>query len=131
MVNVDVGWQYGAITEVSIAIVEANMAKGFWNKRQNLKECLFNRDAQLELIEALALIMTEAAEAIESVRKNLNWSEDKDQHLPHRTNLETELADIMIRCLDLAGGLNIDIGQVILEKLEYNSTRPYLHGKTC
>jgi NTP pyrophosphatase (non-canonical NTP hydrolase) len=119
------------LTELAIDVAKANMDKGFWNKRQNLKECLFNRDAQLELIEALALIMTEAAEAIESVRKNLNWSEDKDHHLPHRTNLETELADIMIRCLDLAGGLNIDIGQVVWEKLEYNSTRPYLHGKTC
>jgi NTP pyrophosphatase (non-canonical NTP hydrolase) len=119
------------LTELAIDVAKANMDKGFWNKRQNLKECLFNRDAQLELIEALALIMTEAAEAIESVRKNLNWSEDMDQHLPHRTNLETELADIMIRCLDLAGGLNIDIGQVVWEKLEYNSTRPYLHGKTC
>jgi len=44
---------------------------------------------------------------------------------------EEELADIIIRVLDLAGQRNIDLGRAVLVKMAYNSTRPHKHGKTC
>jgi NTP pyrophosphatase (non-canonical NTP hydrolase) len=40
----------------------------------------------------------------------------------------SELADIMIRVMDLAEGMGVDLGKEILEKHEYNKTRPYKHG---
>jgi NTP pyrophosphatase (non-canonical NTP hydrolase) len=46
-----------------------------------------------------------------------------DDKLPHRKGLEVELADAMIRILDMAGGLGLDIGGALVEKLEYNSNR--------
>jgi NTP pyrophosphatase (non-canonical NTP hydrolase) len=67
----------------------------------------------------LMLIVSEIAEAMEGDRKNL-----MDDKLPHRAMIEVELADAMIRIADLAGALNLDLGGAIVEKLEYNATRP-------
>lgn len=68
--------------------------------------------------EKLMLITTEVAEAMEGHRKLL-----MDDHLPHRTMLEVELADAAIRIFDTAGGLGLDIAGAIAEKLAYNATR--------
>lgn len=66
----------------------------------------------------LMLTVTEVAEAMEGHRKGL-----MDDKLPHRKMLEVELADAVIRIMDLAGGLNLDVGGAIVEKLAYNLTR--------
>lgn len=66
----------------------------------------------------LMLCVTELAEACEGHRKNL-----QDDKLPHRSMFEVELADTIIRCLDLAGAMNLDVGGAIAEKLLFNSTR--------
>jgi hypothetical protein len=42
----------------------------------------------------------------------------------------SEIADIVIRCFDFAGTEGFDLGAIILEKLAYNETRPYKHGKS-
>ena len=42
----------------------------------------------------------------------------------------TELADIIIRTLDLAYMLGIDIDAAVQEKLAFNATRGHKHGKT-
>jgi len=47
-----------------------------------------------------------------------------DDKLPHRTMLEVELADAVIRISDLAGALKLDLGGAIAEKLKFNATRP-------
>ena len=68
--------------------------------------------------EKLMLIVTEVGEGMEGHRKLM-----MDDHLPTRTMLEVELADAVIRILDLAGGLGLDIGGAIAEKLLYNGSR--------
>lgn len=40
----------------------------------------------------------------------------------------SELADIVIRVLDLAEYYGIDMGEAIAQKHAYNLTRPYKHG---
>lgn len=40
-----------------------------------------------------------------------------------------ELADAVIRIADLCGYLGIDLDTVISEKMAYNETRPFKHGK--
>lgn len=40
-----------------------------------------------------------------------------------------ELADVIIRTLDLASGLGIDIEEAIRIKMDFNATRPRLHGR--
>lgn len=66
----------------------------------------------------LMLSVTELAEGMEGLRKGL-----MDDKLPHRPMLEVELADAVIRCFDLAGGLSFDLGGAIAEKLAFNATR--------
>ncbi len=66
----------------------------------------------------LCLIHSEISEAMEGHRKNL-----MDDHLPHRSMIEVELADAMIRIADLAGALNLDLGGAIADKMAYNATR--------
>ncbi len=66
----------------------------------------------------LCLIHSEISEAMEGHRRD-----KMDDHLPHRPAIEVELADAIIRILDLAGGLSLDIEGAILEKLEYNTKR--------
>ena len=39
-----------------------------------------------------------------------------------------ELADVVIRVLDLAEMLDIDLTGIILTKMKYNESRPYRHG---
>ncbi|MBI3601558.1 MAG: nucleotide pyrophosphohydrolase [Candidatus Omnitrophica bacterium] len=80
--------------------------KGFWDKERNMGE-------------ALMLIVTELAEAMEGYR-----------HQDHE-NFREELADTFIRLFDLCGGLGIDIEAEIIKKSEKNKARPYKHGKIC
>jgi len=68
--------------------------------------------------EMLMLIVTEIAEAMEGVRKNI-----PDDHLPQYTMEEVELADALIRIFDYAGGHRLRVGEAMIAKLEYNKTR--------
>lgn len=43
----------------------------------------------------------------------------------------SEMADIIIRVLDACAAWGINIEEALGEKLEYNRTRSYKHGKTC
>ena len=68
--------------------------------------------------EMLALIHSEVSEALEGYRKDL-----MDDHLPERKMIEVELADTIIRILDLSGYLGLDIAGAIVDKWKYNQTR--------
>lgn len=68
--------------------------------------------------ELLCLVHSEVSEAMEGHRKLL-----MDDKLPHRTMLEVELADAVIRIFDMSGGLGLDVAGAIAEKLAYNATR--------
>lgn len=67
----------------------------------------------------LMLMVSEIAEAMEGHRKGLN-----DDKLPHRTMIEVELADAMLRIADLAGKLGCDLGGALVEKMRFNAVRP-------
>lgn len=69
--------------------------------------------------ERLMLCVSELAEAMEGHRKKL-----KDDHLPDRSMFECELADCVIRIMDLAGYTEIDLAGAITDKLAYNRQRP-------
>lgn len=64
----------------------------------------------------LALIMSEGAEALEAHRKG------------DLAELPFELADIVIRTMDLAESLDIDLAAAIISKQSMNLKRPMRHG---
>lgn len=68
--------------------------------------------------EMLCLVHSEISEALEGHRKGL-----KDDKLPHRSQFEVELADAIIRILDIADGMRLDIGAAFEEKMAYNAVR--------
>jgi len=84
----------------------------------------------------LLLIVTEVAEATEELRHNNIdvYLKGDEKNNPKPEGLIVELADTIIRCLDLAeslhrqGFVSQSIGEIILQKMEYNKTRTYKHG---
>lgn len=73
-----------------------------WSIHNNNKEVGWWDDPNRCLYEVLQLVSTEVAEATEGARKDR-----MDDHLPHRKMEEVELADTLIRLLDLGGHLKI------------------------
>lgn len=68
--------------------------------------------------EMVALMHSELSEALEAHRKNL-----MDDKLPHRNGIEVEFADCIIRILDTAEALGLDVAAAIIEKNRYNQQR--------
>lgn len=71
------------------------------------------------LLAKMALISSEVGEAVQAL-----------QHGAEDAFVE-ELADIVIRILDLCGSEAIDLTLPLLAKMMSNRKRPYLHGKEC
>lgn len=115
------------LNESAKTILKNNIEKGF--------------DDAYNLGELLMLITSELSEALESHRKGKfsNWvSYQKDLSdcgeiesfkLHIKDTFEDEIADAIIRLLDLVGRLNIDIEKHINAKVSFNKSRPYKHGK--
>lgn len=133
------------LTELAKDIFEANAAKGFW-------------DGPRPLTETTMLIITELSEAIEEDRAGrpgvwyghnhggtvVEWYEDEvdvdvdglvydDDHFydqPFKPEgINVELIDALIRLLDLLGSREVDVDELLKQKLAYNASRPARHGK--
>lgn len=117
---------------------ETNVTRGFWEGGLEAKN----------IGEVLMLIVSEVSEALEADRKNyytkgniINALPDDLENISDRlyfkqefevavkNSFEDELADVIIRVMDLCGAMNIDIDWHIEQKMKYNSLREYKHGK--
>ena len=49
----------------------------------------------------------------------------------YHSDVEEELADVIIRVCDLAGYLEINMGRAVHQKMKINAQRPRKHGKLC
>jgi NTP pyrophosphatase (non-canonical NTP hydrolase) len=68
--------------------------------------------------ELIALAHSELSEALEGHRKDL-----MDDKIPHRKMVEVELADLLIRVFDIAGGYGFDLDGAFEDKMTYNAVR--------
>lgn len=93
--------------DLAVDIHKNAVAHGWWEEERPIPEML-------------CLIHSEVSEALEAYR-------NRDDE-----NFAEELADIIIRVLDLAIGQGVDIETAVLKKHNFNKDRPYRHGgKRC
>jgi NTP pyrophosphatase (non-canonical NTP hydrolase) len=94
---------------------------------RNAREKGFHDDTSNEHIaKTVANIHGEVSEFWEAYRKGqLDSPCDKNCDLNCAAE---ELADIIIRVMDTAVRLGVDIGEAISKKHDYNTTRPFMHG---
>jgi NTP pyrophosphatase (non-canonical NTP hydrolase) len=99
------------INEWSSTLHKVSKDAGWWND-------LNYNNTPVFIGTKFALIHSEVSEAFEAYRKDT-----KDDHLPDRSGVEVELADVLIRIFDLAGFLKLDLENAIIEKTAYNQQR--------
>jgi NTP pyrophosphatase (non-canonical NTP hydrolase) len=87
-------------------------------------------EGEANIPEKLALIHSEISEALEDYRKERMTPRLVEDNKPE--GFPVELADVIIRTLDLAEALGFNLEYFIKEKHEFNKKRSYRHGgKVC
>jgi len=99
--------------EIQDLVLEEYKKNGYWDNWKKAE----SQNKEITDIAELGLIATEIGEAIEAVR-------DGDER-----ELGFELADIVIRTLNMANRKGIDIESHILAKNKKNLKREKMHGR--
>lgn len=132
------------VKELAFQVHENAKAKGFWRVYES-GDTMVPADP-LARAGLLMLIVSEVAEAMESLRNNeppiWQWQRPEGKIPPVRVTYDspqwdpkvkpegtlTEIADVVIRCFDFAQAHGWDLERAIIDKMEFNSTRPTKHG---
>jgi len=112
------------IADWTRAIAQNNRDKGW---RDGIPASFKGSELAQFVAAQLMLIVSEAAEALEDVRAG-NFAASTNPQNGKPEGLPSELADIVIRTLDLADMLGIDLTRALEEKHSYNLGRAHRHG---
>lgn len=100
--------QHVVINDLSYEAHQTSVNKGFWDGQ--------DKNDPRVLGMKLALIHSEVSELLETYRGSNGAGEAE------------EMADIVIRVMDLAAARGVDLGRAIVMKMAHNATRPHKHG---
>lgn len=121
---------FGRINDLAYSINRNAASKGFYDQFEALMEHKELNEQEKEFIRTLwlsnrlMLCVSELAEALEAIRQDPpNMSRE-----PKSGGFGEELADACIRIFDLGESSGINVEQAIVDKMEFNSTRPQRHG---
>lgn len=115
----------GYLNDMARGIHAWALGKGFWK-------------ASTTIAEKIALMHSELSEALEEVRKldpddlnaiHFDASKPNEAGAPEPYGFAVEMADAIIRVLDTAAFVGVDMDRAIAEKRAYNQNRPFQHGK--
>ena len=104
--------------QYKISLEEVAALTNIQNKLHGQARIMGWHNKEREVGTLIALCHSELSEALEGARKDL-----MDDHLKERKMLEVELADCIIRILDMAGLYDLDVAGAIADKHLYNANR--------
>ena len=104
--------------QYKISLEEVAALTNIQNKLHGQARDMGWHNKEREVGTLIALCHSELSEALEGARKDL-----MDDHLKERKMLEVELADCIIRILDMAGLYDLDVAGAIADKHLYNANR--------
>lgn len=121
---------YQSINQLAREVHQNAVDKGFYEHPKNIGEMIALMHS--ELSEALEADRS-GRYLVEDIQAVNGWVGDEDFQEAYRHHVkgtfEEEMADIVIRVMDMCAWKGIDLEQQILAKMRYNSMREKYHGK--
>ena len=114
-------------TELAHRARSQSVASGFAERGEKVRASQDSAALADYYSNRITLIIGECIEAHEELRKghlmaHTYWKDGKPEGVP------VELADIVIRVMDLAEEVGIDLEHEVIAKLDFNLTRSRMHG---